>query len=499
MRFIILALFCFFIAVQSVSAKGIESAEAHRLYEKAFQAAASVDDESQKNLQLTDLATEQLSLYDSVDYAKRILTKINHPIFKSEVLAKIAKTQASGGDCGDALSNLKDAYNPELQTDLSNKQPHFRSEIALRAIVEGYAYCSQVSKAEEIILKHQPDRLKVKQYLANAYSSIAAIRYILKDEKTAREYFSKAMQIALPIENETHRSNALSNIAKNQIEAGLYDDAFQTALEITQTDKPAVGMAARFSDFKNSVLVKIACRYASEGDFEKADRVLINQSVLGGNLYPSCFMDAYLDKISQLEPEKALKNLKIRRNSLIRHDSDTQLLKVALAYDSFDEKEQAKTILERLYKKYSEQYQEEASDGKNPSSSITWTIDDILQAYLIVSGDYALPFQAITSKPFDEFKPYQFKKTWGALIGLATTSDNQQLLTSVKEHLGEDFTNSSIQFGSFLYFLKKKQYENAEKAIEEMTIPERQGTYSLLAREKSGIADWDYLDKNPKF
>lgn len=71
--------------------------------------------------------------------------------------------------------------------------------------------------------------------------------------------------------------------------------------------------------------------------------------------------------------------------------------------------------------------------------------------------------------------------------------------TSVKEHLGEDFTNSSIQFGSFLYFLKKKQYENAEKAIEEMAIPERQGTYSLLAREKSGIADWDYLDKNPKF
>lgn len=96
----------------------------------------------------------------------------------------------------------------------------------------------------------------------------------------------RVMQIALPIENETHRSNALSNIAKNQIEAGLYDDAFQTALEITQTDKPAVGMAARFSDFKNSVLVKIACRYASEGDFEKADRVLINQSVLGGNLYP---------------------------------------------------------------------------------------------------------------------------------------------------------------------------------------------------------------------
>lgn len=242
MRFIILALFCFFIAVQSVSAKGIESTEAHRLYEKAFQAAASVDDKSQKNLQLTDLATEQLSLYGGVDFAKRILTKIDHPIFKSEVLAKIAKTQASGGDCGDALSNLKDAYSPELQTDLSNKQPHFRSEIALRAIVEGYAYCSQVSKAEEIILKHQPDRLKVKQYLANAYSSIAAIRYILKDEKTAREYFSKAMQIALPIENETHRSNALSNIAKNQIEAGLYDDAFQTALEITQTDKPAVGM-----------------------------------------------------------------------------------------------------------------------------------------------------------------------------------------------------------------------------------------------------------------
>lgn len=472
-----------------------EVKKVHPLYEKAFEAILTLDDSKTRDGQLEELASEQLILYQNIGFAKNVLSKIENPIFKSEIFAKIAKEEAKQENCENADKNLENAYNSDLREDLSKRQRHYRSGIALRAIVEAYAYCNQVDKTVEIVQNHIENSLKEKQYLANAYSAIASIRYELGDNEAANRYFDLAYDIANPVQNETHRSAALSNIAYNQISAGLYDDAFDTAMNIKQTSKPAVGMAARFSSYRNSVLIKIACYYAAIDDWKKADRVIINQSVLDGRLYPGCLLDAYLEKIMELDREKALKNLRVRADSLKRHKEDRGLIKVALAYADLGDKEKAILILERLYQKYLLQYQEEIEDGRKPSPSIVWFIDDAMQAYVIASGDMKSVIDKITIKSFADFKAHNFKDTWGALIGRSTIEQNEAVLEKVKNILADDVKNSSVLFGTFLYFLEVDNFEKARETIERMKPLEKSGTYMMLARKISDREKGEYANK----
>lgn len=484
--------------VNVISAKGEtpkEVQKAYSLYEKAFEAILKLDDSKTRDGQLEELASEQLILYQNIGFAKNVLSKIENPIFKSEIFAKIAKEEAKQGNCEGADKHLENAYNSDLREDLSKRQRHYRSGIALRAIVEAYAYCNHVDKAVEIVQNHIESSLKEKQYLANAYSAIASIRYDLGDNEAANRYFDLAYDIANPVQNETHRSHALSNIAYNQISSGLYDAAFKTARDIKQTSKPAVGMAARFSGYRNPVLIKIACHYAAIDDWKKADRVLMNQSVLDGRLYPGCFLGAYLEKIMELDSEKALKNLRVRADSLKRHNEDRGLIKVALAYADLGEKEKAILILERLYQKYLLQYRQEIEDGRKPSPSIVWFIDDSLQAYVIASGDMKSVIDKITIEPFTDFKVYKFKDTWGALIGRSTIEQNEAVLKKVKNILADDFENSSVLFGTFLYFLEVENFDLALKAIERMKPVEQSGTYMMLARKISGTEKGGYASR----
>lgn len=480
----------FFLTLAPANAEKLtEPDQVQHLYDKAFEAGLTLDT---RDPRLMELASEQISLYQNIKFAKKALSEIKHPIFRSEVLAKIAREEAKQGNCESAEANLMNAYNADLADDLSKRQRHYRSGIALRAVVEAYTYCGKIDKAVKIVQDNIESSLKEKQYLANAYSAIAAIRYKLDDTKTAKKYFQLALDIAKPVQNETHRSDAMSNIAYNQMAAGLYEDAFKTALDIKQTNKPAYGMALRFSTYRNSALIKISCHYASIDNWEKADLVLINQSILDGSLYPACFTDAYLKKIMTMDRGRALKSLRMRAHSLKKYNKDKGLMKIALAYSDFGEQEKATLILDRLYQKYLTQYQEEIEDKRSPSPAIIWFIDDILAAYVLVNDDMNNVIEKITAPPFANLKSYRFKNTWGALIGRSTIEQNETILERIKPILADDLESSAFLFHTFLYFLEIENFEKAREAIDKMPLREKPGAYMMLARKILNIQKGDY-------
>lgn len=451
-------------------------------YNKALEAAVSLEDEDKADSQIADVATEALFYLGDLTLAQVALSKIKHPIFKSEISAKIGKALAIAGNCKEANAFLGDAYAVGLKDDLLQKRPHYRAEIALSALVEGYAYCNSVDKAEEIALKHKPSSLKEKQYIANVYSTIGRIAHLKTDLGVSKTYFDKAFAIAFPIADETHRSDALRNIAVNQIDAGLYEQALNTALEIRPTAKPAIGMAARYSSFKNKVLLQLACHYLSEGDFKASDRILIQQSILDGNLYPACLVDFFVKEALSKPKEKASKALDVRYNSLKRHSKGREILKIAEAQASIGNRGRAEVILERLFNEKLSQYEQEAEDLSRPSPSIIWFIDDLIQEYVVISQNSEWAYTVLTLDTFKGLKPHQFKNAWGALIGLAEQKEDTQLRSKIEATLGDAISLSAIQYGTFLYYLDIDQLDMAEKVIEDMPPFERSGLYLILMK-----------------
>tara|TARA_Y100001934_G_C12355197_1_gene777714 strand:- start:1276 stop:2769 length:1494 start_codon:yes stop_codon:yes gene_type:complete len=468
---------------------------------QALEAALSIEDKTKSDAQITDVITESLFNFDNVEFAKNSVQYIRHPIFKSEILAKIGYIQSKQNDCKDALKYLGLAYDDELRQDLGKELPHYRAEIALRYIVEGYSFCDMTDKAEKIALLHKPQVLKEKQYLANVYSAIGAAQQIKNNMRLAKEYFDKALSIARPILDETHRSDALRNIAKNQIVAGLYDQALNTAAQIKPTNDPSKGRALPFSSFKNKVLVDLACYYLSLNDFETANRILIRQSVLEGNLYPPCLVDFFVSEAKALDTDKAIKALDIRYASLLRYDKNREILKIAKAHASLGNKTRALIIMDRLFqdqlKKYT--YEKEDYSSSSPAPSILWLIDDIIQAYIVVSKEDQWAYEKLTTTSLSDLKAYNFNKSWGALIGLSADIKDKELRNKVDLKLGNEAKLSSILFGTFQYYIEIDDMEAAIQTIQTMEPIEKSGAYLMFAREELSLDDYSYLDFNKKF
>ena len=467
--------------------------EVKYLYEKANDAIARIEEERERNQRYTVLAQEVSDLGD-VELAASILKKTTGPIFRSEINSRIGRKLALDDNCEQALAYIQDANSKSFNLELRKRETrtrHHRTGIAHRNIVETFAACNKLDEAEKLIDAYDPGQSANKQYRSNAYSTIGAMRQTKGDIKISEQYFLKAKSIARPINDETHRSDALSRIAKNEIYAGLYDNAFRTALEITPNlDGRPKGLALRFFGYKDPLLGTIAYKYAQQGKLQKAFSALDAQSI-HGIYYREGIVVRQLGSFEEVETEKAIKNFKTLERSFWKGDpTGKSLIHLARAYSKRGELEESKRILGELHEILESKYLDKRL-GSTEQGKALRTIDQTLQAFLIISNDTNRVLDILRSEPYKDEKAYKLKKAWGALLGDALINGNEELIETLKKVLQEDFDHTSVKYGAFLYLLEMGNHDKAEALIETMIHREKVAAYRTLARERMGVSYWD--------
>ena len=452
-------------------------ADVRHLYENALLAAEDLE------ASLEDFHSVELSLdlltHGDLELLARIPAKAKTEAGRATYTTFLALGHAQSGDCERALELADWAFRPSFVETLAGDRPQHGATTALKALVQAYARCGAVERAEEVAEAYAPSS-KPEAYRADVESTIAASLWLSGDHAEAERYFAKARDRADGLDEGVQRRAALRRIAFNQIAAGRDDEALETIRAMGIAFETFLDPPRRYFEYEevveNGTLV---VQLASKGRWELADATLAGTTKIT-SYYPHALIALQIERIASLDRATRLQRLDALSLFDEKEWSDQSAVLLARAYADLGEEAQAIAILDGLL---------EEGHGVITLSDTRWitsTPGEILKSYVLM-GRPQEALDKVAGEGFDELRVFQLPQAWGALIGYARLHGDEALRRQVEPRLEEDHPSGLLRDGILAYYLDQRAFAEAEREIQHLDDFAQPWAYRRLAGETMGV------------
>lgn len=175
---------------------------------------------------------EYLIVSGKLDVAAEAIDRAKNDWFRTEKLRKLALAYAKLGDTAKATGFFSKAVDAGVRQTEDYARAEALWEAANAQLAAGYVDSAKAT----LWLATDKQQYKDAWAKVSAYMECATLAAKMKDLQTARRLFQRALTAQKSV-NAMNKTNALDQISVAQANAGLFDDALQTASLVKHSEK----------------------------------------------------------------------------------------------------------------------------------------------------------------------------------------------------------------------------------------------------------------------